>query len=124
MTGRSKNCPANHTRPEGVRNPNAGAEIEQLQFARTRSRCMNRAPSAGDKMQNRHQSHQRSAYVDRRLHDVGPDHGSEPAFKRIDDRQCGDDGNGGHFSRPQRNRHHNRYGVNSHALRRRPCQQK
>ena len=68
-------------------------------------------------MQDRPQSHQRSADVDHGLHHVGPDHGCQAALERIDERQCSDDGNGGYLARAQRDGDHNRHGIDAHAFR-------
>ncbi len=75
-------------------------------------------------MQNREHSHQRPADINHGLHDVGPDHRRQSAFKGINQRQQRNDRDGRDLSRAQRNRHDNRNGVNPHALRRRARKQK
>ena len=124
MAGGGQERPANHSRPERVRNPNAGAKVKQLQFARASRRRMNRAPSAGHEMHNGEQSHQCSADVDRGLHDIGPDYGCQSAFEGIDHRQRSDNGDRCHLAGAQRNRHHNGHCIDAHAFRRRPGQKK
>ena len=85
---------------------------------------MNRTPSAGNKVQNGPQADQRAADVNRSLHHVSPDHGRQPAFKCIDERQYSNNGDRGYFARSQSDRHHNRHGIDAHSLGRRPRQQK
>ena len=50
-------------------------------------------PAARNGVQNREETNQRSADIDRGLHNVGPDHGGHAALKRIDQCQHGDDSN-------------------------------
>ena len=52
-------------------------------------------------------SQQGSAKVDRGLHDIGPDHGRQPALEGVDQSQQRDDRDGRDLSRAQRNRHNN-----------------
>ena len=85
---------------------------------------MNRRPASGHEMQNREQTHQRSADVDHGLHHIRPDHRRQPAFEGVDQRERRDDCDGGDLARPQCDGHHDRNRVNSHSLSRGPRHQK
>ena len=67
-------------------------------------------------MKDGEQPHQRSAHVDHGLHDVGPDHGGQAAFKGIDQGQYGDDGDRRNLPSAQRDGHHDGNGIYAHAF--------
>ena len=67
---------------------------------------------------------ERTADIDDGLNHVGPDDCRQAAFKRIDQRQCSDDGDRRDFARAERDRYHDRNGVDAHAFRGSASQQK
>ena len=85
---------------------------------------MNRRPASGHEVQNREQTHQRSADVNRGLHHIRPDHRRQPAFESVDQRKRRDDCDGGDLARPQCDSYNDRNRVNSHSLSRSPGHQK
>src|ERR1700728_3646146 len=119
----SEGSPAENARPERVRQPEVGTEIEHLQLARAGRGGMNRCPSTGNEVQDRDQSDEGGAHINRGLNYIGPDHCRQTAFECIDERQCSDDRNRRNLARTKSNRDHNRYGVDAHALGRSARQQ-
>ena len=67
-------------------------------------------------MQDREHTDDGPAYVYRRLHYVGPNHCRQTAFERVNECERGNDCDGGDFASTQRNRHHDRYGIDAHAF--------
>src|SRR5208283_2905987 len=105
-------------------NPQAGPEVEHSQLAGACGGGMDRAPSSWHKVQDRPQSHKRSADVDHGLYYIGPDYRRQSALERIDERQYSNNRNRCDFPRAQRDGNHNRDGIHADALRGRARQQK
>ena len=68
-------------------------------------------------MKNCDQSHQCAADVDRSLHDVSPDHRGQAAFECIDERQAVMMAIEATSPVPERDRYHDRNGINTDAFR-------
>src|ERR1700692_1561688 len=99
MAGQGEESPADQSRPKRVRSPEVGSEIEDPQFARVLRHLMNGWPTARCEMQDRGQTYKRSADVDHGLHYIGPDPRRQTAFEGVDERERGDDCDGGDLAR-------------------------
>ena len=123
MAGQGKESPADQSRPERVGPPEVGGEVEDPQLACVLRQIMNRRPASGNEMQNREQTHQRSADVNRGLHHIRPYHRRQPALEGVDQRECCDDCDGGDLARAKCDGYHDRNRVNPHPLSRSPRHQ-
>ena len=99
MAGSREESPAQDTGPEGIRLPEVGAEIKHAQFAHVVGQTVDCRPSTRHQMQYREESDQSSSHINNGLYDIGPNHGREAAFKRIEHSQGCDDRNGGDLAR-------------------------
>src|SRR5581483_5084631 len=91
MAGGGQKRSADNPRPKGVGLPESRTEIENLQSSSRRCNLMNVRPAAWNVVKNRPHSNQRSSNINQGLHDICPNHGCQPAFKRVDKGQNCDD---------------------------------
>ncbi len=121
-----RKAPPDHAGPERVGLPEIQAEIKHTELPCGCCRSVNRAPSAGDEMDDGEEADDRPAYVNERLNNVGPDNGCQAALKRVNERQQAHYGDRDEVTpklaepaqfRAEGNADHDRYGVNAHAFR-------
>ncbi len=118
VRGHGEEGAAEDAGPEGVGCREIEREVEHVEFARGGCDGMNHRPAALHVRAEREQRDDGAADVDRHLHDVGPDDGSHAALERIEQRECGDDGDGQNVARADRDADDDRDCEDAHALRR------
>ena len=76
---------ADEAGPERERQARIPRPRHDLQLAGARRVRDDRRPAARDEVNKHVAGQERSADVDHELHEVGPDHGGDPAFERVDE---------------------------------------
>ncbi len=102
MAGRGEEAAADHSSPKRILGleellREREMEIEELKFVGGVAQGDGMRPAAGDQMQDQEEADQRAADIEKHLDNVGPNHGRHAAFKRVEERQANDNGNGDNF---------------------------
>src|SRR5262249_658824 len=94
-----------------------------VQLACILRRSLDQIPSTGDQMQNREHSYDCSAYVNKGLYDIGPDHRCQATLKCINKSEDSNDRDRCNLTGSQSNSYNNGHCINANAFSRSAGQQ-